>query len=257
MDMVAIHRADPFGFPRNIEGIARLHLHPESQFKRLDARFELRIVTAGAAMFGVQFAEQAELPALDLRGRVRAPDVLDELLHLAILRINERPLKRPRQKSRLPVLGILHRHSARAHGHKARQILVLRPEPVERPCPETRARLHAVAAVHQHQRRLMIRHLRIHRADHRDVIRMGRSLRKKLADLETTAAIFFKTKRRGKGRAGLPLSAEILARKRLARILCEQRLRVKCIQVGGSAVQEEVHNPLHFRREMRHPRRQR
>ena len=56
-----------------------------------------------------------------------------------------------RQEARLPVLGILDRHSTRAHRDEAGQVLVFAAEAVERPCAHARSRLSGVATVHQHQ----------------------------------------------------------------------------------------------------------
>ena len=58
-------------------------------------------------------------------------------------------------------------------------------KPVHQPSPNTRPRLQSVTTVHQHQRRLVIRYLRPHRSDDRNVVRMrlSRPL-KQIADLQ-------------------------------------------------------------------------
>ena len=87
-----------------------------------------------------------------------------------MLRVDERALERAGQKARLPVLGVLDRVAAGAHRDEAGQVLILGAQAVQHPRADARPRLHRVAAVHQHQRRLVIRHLGVHRADHGDVV---------------------------------------------------------------------------------------
>src|SRR5216117_961903 len=103
---------------------------------------------------------------------MRAADILDQLLDLAILRVDESPLKNSRQESGLPVFGVLDWHPAGAHGYEAGEILVLGPQTIKHPRADARTRLDAVAAIHQHERRFMVGHLRIHRANHRNIVRM-------------------------------------------------------------------------------------
>ena len=221
MHRVAIYRANARRFVANVEGIGRLKLHAERQLERLDARIKLRIAAAGALVAGVEFSQKVKLAALHRGRRVRAADVLDEFLHLAMLRVHERALECAGQESRLPVFGILDRHPARTHRHEAGQVLILCAQTVERPRAEARTRLHAVTAVHQHQRRLVIRHLRIHRAHDRDVVRVGRGPGEEFANFQSAPAVFGELERRRKRRAGLALRAQIFAGQRLTCVLRE------------------------------------
>ena len=103
----------------------------------------------------------------------------------------------------------------------------------------------------------MVRHLRIHRADDRDVVRVRRRLRKDLADLEATLAVFLELKRRRKRRSGLALGAEILAWQRLTRVLRQQRLGIERVHVRRTAVQEEMDDAFCFGCKVRRPRNRR
>ena len=54
---VAIRLADMNRFLRHVEGISGFELHPVGEFKGLDAGLELRIVAAGALVFGVELGQ--------------------------------------------------------------------------------------------------------------------------------------------------------------------------------------------------------
>src|SRR5690349_1099214 len=118
MDMVAIERADVGGFLADVEGIRRFQLHAKGQFKGLNARLQARVAPMGPEVTAIKFAQKLQLPALDEGGRVRAANIVDELFHLPVLRVNKCALKSARQKSRLVILRILDRHPARTHGHE-------------------------------------------------------------------------------------------------------------------------------------------
>ena len=124
--MIAVGGAEVLGFLAEVEGIRRLELHAEGQLEGLDARLQPRIAAPRVLVLEIQVAQQIELPPLHRSGRVRAADVLDELLDLAMLRVHEGALKRAGQKTCLPILGILDRHAAGAHGDESRQVLILR-----------------------------------------------------------------------------------------------------------------------------------
>ena len=62
------------------------------------------------------------------------------------------------------------RIAAGAHGDEAGQVLVLGPQAVGDPGPHAGPRQPAVAAVHQHQRRLVVGHVGVHRADDAHVV---------------------------------------------------------------------------------------
>ena len=99
-------------------------------------------------------------------------DVLDQLLDLGVARVEIGPLEDARQKRRLPVLRLLDRIAARAHGDEAGQVLILGAQPIGDPRAHAGPDLAGVAAIHQHQRRLVIRHVGVHRANDGHVVDM-------------------------------------------------------------------------------------
>ena len=86
------------------------------------------------------------------------------------LAIDVRALIDAGQKAGLPVLRFLDRIAAGAHGDERRQILVLRAQAVSEPRAHAGADQPGLAAIHQQQRRLVIRHVGVHRADDADVV---------------------------------------------------------------------------------------
>ncbi len=132
------------------------------------------------------------------------------------------------------------------------------PEPVGDPRPHAGALQAAVAAVHQHERRLMVGHVGVHRADDAHVVDvpLGRA-GEELADLDAALAVLLERERRAQGRAGLALGAEGRPGKRLAVVLRQQRLGIKGVDLRRSTVHEQVDDLLGSRGEMRRLRRQR
>ncbi len=86
------------------------------------------------------------------------------------------------------------------------------------PGADARPRLDAIAAVHQHQRRLVIGHIRVHRADHADVVDVvgGPGEQSPLTSMPLSP-VLAELERRGERRAGLPLGGRT-AGERLARL---------------------------------------
>ncbi len=170
-------------------------------------------------------------------------DVRDQLLDLGVLAVDVRSLKDPRQKGRLPVLRLGDREPAGAHHDETGQVLVLRTQAVEHPGADARPRLPRFAAVHQHQRRLMIGDVGVHRADHADVVDHPGRVREQVADFDPALAVLLELEGRAHGRAGLALGGQI-GRHRLAVVAVEHRLGVERVDVRRPAVHEQVDDPL-------------
>lgn len=94
------------------------------------------------------------------------------------------------EKTALPVLRFLDRVAAGAHGYEAGEILVFGAEAVGDPRAEGGAREAGVAAVHQHERRLMVGNVGVHGADHGDFVDARGDMREEFADLDTGLAVF-------------------------------------------------------------------
>ena len=161
------------------------------------------------------------------------------------------------QEGRLPVLRLGDRVAAGAEHDEARQVLVLGAEPVEEPRAEAGASQAGVAAVHQHQGRLVIRHVGLHRSDDANVVDALADIGEDLADLDAALAVLLEFERRAEGRAGLALGPEILGRQFLARVRVEHRLGVEGVDLRRPTVHEQVDHPLRLRRQGGRLRRQR
>ena len=83
------------------------------------------------------------------------------------------------------------------------QILVLGTEPIGEPRPERRTSDLDVAGVHHQHRRLVVRDVGVHRANHADVVGAGADVREQLADLEAALAVSREFERRLHQGAGL------------------------------------------------------
>ena len=101
---VPVQLANMFRLAADVERVRGVHLHPVSQFKRLNARLQLRVLLALLQMPLVEFLQQTKLIPLFPRRRAVVSDVLDELFNPGVLRVDVGALKNPRQKAGLPVL---------------------------------------------------------------------------------------------------------------------------------------------------------
>ncbi len=157
-----------------------------------------------------------------------------------------------RQKGRPPVLGCHDRIAPRTHGDEAGQVLVFRAQAVSDPGSHAGALQAAVAAVHQHERWLVIGHVGIHRADDAQVVDMlSRRAGEEITHFDAALAILPEGEGRAQGCAGLALGAQVGRGKRLAVVLRQQWLGIECVDVRRTAVHEEVDNLLCLRGKVR------
>src|SRR5690606_27290099 len=133
LDAVAVALAHALGLARDVERVGRLELHPICELERFDPRVEPRILLSLLEVALVERAEKVELIPLRLPRQVVVADVLDQLLDLAMARVDIGPLVDPGEEGRLPVLRLLDRIAARAHGDEAREVSVLGAEAVSDP----------------------------------------------------------------------------------------------------------------------------
>ena len=199
----------------------------------------------------VQLTQQIELLPLFVRRNELVLDVLDQLFDFLVLSVDVGALVNSRQKCALPVLRFLDRITAGAHRDESGQILVHGAEAVSHPRTHARARQPRIAAIHQQQRRLVIRHIRVHRANHRDVVDVLGDVRKQFAHLDAALAVLLELERRLKRRAGVALGLQIVHRQRLAVQFGQRRLRIERIHVRRSAIREDVNDALGLGRKVR------
>src|SRR6202167_6622831 len=96
-----------------------------------------------------------------------------------------------------------------------------------------------MAAVHQEERWLMVRDLRVHRANHADVVNRVSQLGENLTDLDAALAAAAEVERRAEQIAGLALTQQVAAGDGLATVLLQHRLGIERVHLGGTVVGKE------------------
>ena len=242
---VAVKLANGGGFAGDGERVGGLKLHAEGEFVRLDAGLELGFVLPFGGVAGVEFLEQVELGALFGRRGRGVADVFDEAVDVGKRGVDVITLIDAGEKTALPVLRFLDRVAAGAHGDEAGEILVFGAEAVGDPRAEGGAREAGVAAVHQHERRLVVGNVGVHRADHGDFVDARGDMREEFADLDTGLTVFFEFERRAERSAGFPLGLEVEG-ERFAVVFRESWFRVEGVDLGRAAVGKNVDDAFGF-----------
>ena len=250
----AVQLARGLGFMRQVKRFRRLRLHAESDLHRLDARLKLRVALAFLGVNGVQPVDQVQLLTLRNRTEVRVVDVFDDILGIQLA--NVAALIDARQKAVAPKLRADDRFAGTQH-HEAWQVLVFRAEPVAQPRTHARAHRLRVTAGHHQQRRLVVGHVRVHAAEHGDVVNALGHFGENLAHLHARLTVPLKLKWRLEQTARAALRLEIGIGRTLAVILVERRLGIERIHLRRPAIHEQVNHPLGARRKMRRLRGQR
>ena len=142
--------------------------------------------------------------------------------------------------------------AAGAHRDEAGQVLVLGAEAVGDPAPHARADQPRFAAVHQQERRLVIRHVRVHRADDADVVDVLRGVGEQIS-LTSSPLLPYFLNLNGDGKAA-PVRRSVrrfAVGSDLPAYFVERRLRVEGIDLRRPAVGEDVDDALRLGREVR------
>ncbi len=197
----------------------------------------------------IQRLHQIDLPALFGGRAVFVADMFDQLVDLLMLRVDVRALIDAGQEAGLPVLRFLDR-VARAHGDEGGQILIVGPQAIRQPGAEAGANQPRFAAVHQQQRRLVIRHVGMHRTDDAQVVDRLGQVREDFADFDPATARLVEFVGRGKRGAGGPFGRQMHG-DRLAGVFRERRLGVERVNMGCAAIEEQMNHPFRFGRQRR------
>jgi hypothetical protein len=104
--------------------------------------------------------------------------------------------------------------------------------------------------MHLEQRRLVIGHIRMHRANDAAVIDDARDVWERLADVDPALAVFRKREWRRNESAAFGLLEQLTGRL-LSLILSQRRLGIECIHMRRTAIHEEEDDALRTRCEMR------
>ena len=140
---------------------------------------------------------------------------------------------------------------------KRRQVLVLGPESIGHPRPQTRTPGDRRAGVHLAHAARMVDPVGPARPDHRDVINALRGMRQPVADPRSRLAVLLPPAFRGQQRRlNLPHRGDdalVPRRERLPREFVELRLGVEAVHLAGTALHEEEDHALGPRRKQRQP----
>ncbi len=191
------------------------------------------------------------------RRQILASDIFDELVQFGVLRIDVGALIDAGEERVGPVFGVLDRISAGAHGDEAGEVLVFRAQAVGDPGAHAGAGDLLIAAVHEHQRRLMIGDFGPHRSNDAQVVGTLAEPGKQVADLDSAFAVALVFPRRRKRPAGLSFGWQIAAGHRLAGVLFKHGFGVESIDLRGSSIEENMHDAFGLGSEVREARRQR
>ena len=235
----------------DVEGIRGLALHAIGQLEAADTRLELRVVLAGLQMRLIDLPEKFQLFLLAPIAHVRVVEILDHLVDLLDRCVEVGSLESTGQKRRAPVFRALDRHAAGAERDVGGEVFIFATQSVGDPGAHGRTRQAAITAVHQHQRWFMIRHIRVHGADHAQVIGMARGLFEQLADLQSALTVALEGKGRAQCGTGGALGFQTLERDRLAVLLLQGGLGIKGVHLRGTAIHEQMHHAFRLRREVR------
>ena len=185
----AVLIAHSLGFAADVKRVHRLALHLECRLHRADLAVEFRVARALCKVALVQFREEVELFALLAAGDVRIADVGDQFFHRHVGREHARGLVFRGEEAVAPQRGADDDLVARAQHDVAGEILVFGAEAVEQPRAERRPDGLEISRVHREQRRLVVRHIGVHRADDAAVINHAREIRQRLAHLDAALSV--------------------------------------------------------------------
>ena len=90
----------------------------------------------------------------------------------------------------------------------------------------------------------MVRDVRVHRADHRNVVNALGRVRENLADRDAALPVALELVRTRERRAGLALRAEVFHRQQLAGVFLEDRLGVERVDMRRATVEKNMDHPL-------------
>ncbi len=148
--------------------------------------------------------------------------------------------------------------AAGTHGDEGRQVLVLRAQSVGHPGTDAGPDQPRVAAVHQQQRRFVVRHVGVHRADDGDVVDRFGDVAEQISLTSMPLSPYF-WNLKGDGNAA-PVGRSVCrlsTGSSLPGILRQRRLGIERVDVRRSAVHEQMNDVLGLGRKMRRFRQQR
>ena len=249
----AIHPPDGFRLAADVERLHGPLLHAESGLHGFDLAFQFGIAVMAVEVQTVQLAEQIELLALLLLRELRVFDVGDELVNLHVSGDNAGRLKFGGEEAVAPESGTDDDLWTGPQDNVAGQVVVFTAQTIKQPGAHRRTNGLDVARVHLQQRRLVVRHVGLHRANDAAIVNYPPEVRQRLAHFNAAPAAGMEfVRRRHKARA-FALLVEF-AGGLLAFVFVQRGLGIERVNLRRSAVQKEENDPFGARREMRRPR---
>ena len=263
--------ADVLGLAGEVEGVLGFDLHAKRGLERLDAAVEDRLLGMLRRIPLVHLPQQVELPPLLAERRRAAADIFDHLRHRHVPDRNARAAAPGRQKCVAPRPVAAPDTAVRRQGDQGGEVLVFRAQTVDRPGSQARPHAGEVAGVHQHLGDLMHRTLRLHRADHAELVGVRGQLREQLADLHPALTVLLELEGRLLELPGEPVAADeftgglegVLAVVlhhvvHLSTVVLRERgFWVEGVDLRGAALAEDLDHPLRPGGEVRLAGRQR
>ena len=250
----AVQPASGLVFLGDINRLGGVHLHVVGQLVGLDARRELVVFRVPRQVFAVQIPQQVQPFALALAADLlRRTQVNDRIAGGAELR----PLVGGRHEASPPIrLAVDGAAAMICEDHVAGQVLVLRAQTVGQPTAHAGMAGQHRAGVHLVQGRTVIVGQGMHRADHREVVRVLGDLREQFRNFEAALPVLLELPRGGHQPAGIALRDDHLAHAghHLAGVLFQLGLGVEGVDVARAPVAEDRDDTLRLGREVRHGR---
>ena len=251
-----VHIEDGLALLADVEHLGSFRLHGERGLHGLDGGFELRILLADLRQIHfVQLVQEGQIAALDGGVDVGVGDVGNhfgglEGLAFDPLVLDVGALIDGGKERRTPQRAADRDGLRRAQHDVTRQIGILAAQTVGDPRTHRRTPDHVGAGVHQRDGRLVIRNIRVHRADDADVFRNAADIGPQLAHFGVGFAVARELERRLHQVAGLALRENRAAGQRLPVVLLQHRLGIEGVHVRHAAVREQENDPLGARLEV-------
>jgi hypothetical protein len=192
----------------------------------------------------VEIAENCKLGGLARITGGRVTQVFDHAVHGFDGAVQIGALKPTGQEGGAPVVGTFDRHAARTHRDIGGQVFVFAAEAIGDPSAHGRPCEPAIAAIHEHQRGFVVRHVGVHRADDAEVVGVFGGMAEKFADFEAGLAVAVKGEGRSQSGAGGAFGFESFEWDRFAVLQLEGWFGVEGVHLGWATVHEEVNDPF-------------
>lgn len=212
----------------------------------MDASLDIGIVAFDFLVLPIHLLDQVDLGSLEVTGHALVAYVGNQFADLRVLGVDVSALVGTGKKGGSPVLGFDDGNPSRAQGDEAGEVFVFRTETVVDPASHTRANEvdPLGPGIHEHERRLVIGDVGIHRVDDAEIIDLLGDLGEEIAGPDAALSMLGELERGLHQRPRLPLRPEVFARNFFSVIFFQFRFVVERIDLRWTAVGENVNDPL-------------